>query len=193
MASTESDLNEPSSPVSAATTQGPLFTKVLSSEPIQNGTDLPPKAIDPTSNPVPKSGSRLPPEPPDPPLPLPSQAVGTHDRGYVPRGFHRELVGRVWKTVRDKHKAPEDVYGDIETFPEPSATVQIVTFFMEQYTGQDIQARWESPLTSPDEVKSALEKDQEPHTWRWVNCEGLHGPIMKAIAEGTGASSPAKV
>jgi hypothetical protein len=78
-----------------------------------------------------------------------------------------------------------DIYEDRGTFMEHSATVQIVTF----YTGEDNcqQARWERVLKDPAEIKKVLGKKQEPNTWRWVHCEGLYGPTVKAVAEGTSA------
>jgi hypothetical protein len=68
---------------------------------------------------------------------------------------------------------------------EPSATVQIVTFYMGE--GDCQQTRWERVLKRPAEVKEVLGRKQEPNTWRWIHCEGLHGPTIKAVAEGTSA------
>jgi hypothetical protein len=129
-----------------------------------------------------------PPAPTPPPL---RPAITPHDKGYVPRGSKRELIDGTWKTIPDKRRAPVDVYGDAGTFPDHSATVQIVTFFMDDNVGQDadIQAKWESPLESPPEVRRALKwLPQESRTWRWIHCEGLHGPTMRIIAEETSAS-----
>jgi hypothetical protein len=119
-----------------------------------------------------------------PPATLPSPASTTYDKGFVPRGYRREPAGDEWKTVKDDGRAALDIYADRGTFMEPNATVQIVTFYMGEDNCQ--QTRWERVLKRPAEVKEALGRKQEANTWRWIHCEGLHGPTMKAIAEGTG-------
>jgi hypothetical protein len=175
-----SALDQP--PLRLATTQEPLFAKTLSTEPIQTDS-----TILPTTSPSPAPATSHT-ETTQQFAPSPS----AHDEGYVPRGSQRKLIDGRWGIIQDEHKAPDDVYGDAETFPEQSATVQIVTFFMEGYVGQnpDIQAKWENPLTSPLAMRGVLRKPQEPRTWRWIHCEGLHGPTMKIIAEETSMCLP---
>jgi hypothetical protein len=104
------------------------------------------------------------------------------DKGYVPRGFHRHLDDETgWKLARDEGKAPLDVYEDAGTFTDKRATVQIVTFYMEE----EKQAKWDIPLRRPEDVRKALMKEQDAKTWRLIHCEGLHGPTMKTIAKET--------
>jgi len=83
--------------------------------------------------------------------------------------------------VPDKGGPPLDVYEDVNTFPDRRATVQIVTFYMEE----EKQAMWDIPLRRPEDVRKALMKEQEAKTWRLIHCEGLHGPTMKIIAKET--------
>jgi hypothetical protein len=115
---------------------------------------------------------------------LSTTSFAGYDKGFVPRGYHREPDGDGWKIVKDAGNAALDIYEDRGTFMEPSATVQIVTFFIGEDNCQ--QARWDRVLTRPAEVNEVLARKQEPNTWRWIHCEGLHGPTVKAVAEGTG-------
>jgi hypothetical protein len=117
----------------------------------------------------------------------PNTQVPDHPSGdneYVPRGLHRELDETGWKLVPDKGKAPFDVYQDAGIFTDRRATVQIVTFYMEEKK----RAKWDIPLRRPEDVRKALMKEQEVKTWRLIHCEGLHGPTMKVIAKETSAS-----
>jgi len=108
-------------------------------------------------------------------------AVVVRDKGYIPRGHHRKLSAERWKLVPDEGRAVLDVYEDLGTFPERGATVQIVTFYMEE----EKHAEWELPLHKPEHVRTALRRPQEANTWRLIHCEGLHGPTMRAIAHET--------
>ncbi|KIM29061.1 hypothetical protein M408DRAFT_127552 [Serendipita vermifera MAFF 305830] len=127
---------------------------------------------------------------PAPPHTRPSEStVVEPDRGYVPRGHHREAdENGVWRIVKDpiQGRIAQDIYEDHGTFMEASATVQIVTF----YKTEERQAEWANRLKLPknsDKLAATLKQKGDPNkTWRWIHCEGLHGPTMKTIAKETG-------
>jgi hypothetical protein len=164
----------------------PRLTENLSAEPIQPNLTILPITTSPSPAPTVSHHAET--------TPQSAPSSSAHDEGYVPRGSHRELNRGKWEIVTDKYKAPRDVYGDAETFPEENATVQIVTFFMNGYVGRNLgmRAKWENPVTSKEPValRNALSEQQEPKTWRWIHCEGLHGPTMKIIAEKTSGCLP---
>jgi hypothetical protein len=83
--------------------------------------------------------------------------------------------------VPDKGNPPLNVYEDAGTFADKKATVQIVTFYMEE----EKRADWDKPLTHPEAVRNALRQEQKPKTWRLIHCEGLHGPTLNIIATET--------
>lgn len=50
-----------------------------------------------------------------------------------------------------------------------------------------VPAKWYPPLTKTEKVFDALSSlPEHKDAWRWVHCEGLHGPTLKAVARSTG-------
>ncbi|KIM29063.1 hypothetical protein M408DRAFT_127586 [Serendipita vermifera MAFF 305830] len=135
-------------------------------------------------------GAVQPVTPPPPPHTRPSESTITRpDGGYVPRGHQRKVdENGVWKIVKDpaQGRIAQDVYEDQGTFMEDRATVQIVTF----YKTEERQAEWANQLKLPKDagkLAATLKRKGDPNkTWRWIHCEGLHGPTMKTIAKETG-------
>lgn len=84
-----------------------------------------------------------------------------------------------------------DSYEDHGTFMEDQATVQIVTF----HKLEETQAEWADQIQikhddDTEKLRSALRNKGDPtRTWRWIHCEGLHGPTMKTIAKETRKSA----
>lgn len=62
--------------------------------------------------------------------------------------------------------------------------VQIVTFSRARTPG--LRPQWHQQLRNPEDVRKALLAEIPEDSWRWVHCEGLHGPTLRAVAEGTG-------
>lgn len=131
--------------------------------------------------------------PPPPHTRISESTVVSPDRGYVPRGYHREAdENGNWNLVKDAvyGKVATDSYEDHTTFMEKQATVQIVTF----HKLEEKQAEWAPRLKLPNDaqrLQAALRNKGDPKkTWRWIHCEGLHGPTMKTIAKETSTSVP---
>lgn len=122
----------------------------------------------------------------------PDRATPTipYDGGYVPRGCRRTFRNGQWAEVPDETRAPPDIYADSGTFGDREATVQVVTFYKEE----EKRAKWEPPLKLPwanEKLQEVLkDKGDTEKTWRWIHCEGLHGPTLRTIAQQTGKYLP---
>ena len=106
------------------------------------------------------------------PTPIRTRQLSTiaDGNGYIRRGYHRELVNGVWRIAENRGGVHLDVYANPSIFMENSATVQVVTFSMAKYVGDNLGAVWEEPLSQPRDVKAFLRRRQRGDTWRWIHC-----------------------
>jgi hypothetical protein len=141
-----------------------------------------------------------------------AEAVGS---GYLPSGVTRNLnpdgtwsfnqIEKINGKSADRPYDSTGSFGDSKIFSDSKydyyttftncstlfrvtklgeTVVQIVTFSRARTPG--LRPTWHQQLKTPDAVRQALQTEIPENSWRWIHCQGLHGPTLRAVAEGTG-------
>lgn len=123
------------------------------------------------------------------------------DEGYLLKGWRRALRDhegevRWWytqsekdgadavfqkepPTITDASYSPPDIFADGNLFPDAETTVQEVEFRKET----PVPSKWYPPVKDIDAIEKLLNSPMPHDAWRWVHCEGLNGPTLKALAK----------